>query len=156
MGSTVLEVERSARWVRRCDRAFHEISPRESGFAALTTSEVVSEQALAAEGVRSPISGANAKFTIPRNYILSPPLEHRVHVVLHARLGGVVLAPGGLRVQERQNPDREGRRGEERGDDDVKVKRDSPARKRSISGSGDDAAKRLRLYLRVEGARGRL
>ena len=39
------------------------------------------------------------------------------------------------------NPDREGRRGEERGDDDAKAtgKRDSPARKRSISGSGDDA-----------------
>ena len=37
---------------------------------------------------------------------------------------------------------REGRRGEERGDDDAKAKRDSPARnlKRSISGSGDDAA----------------
>ena len=52
-------------------------------------------------------------------------------------LGGVArLAPGGLRVQERQNPDREGRRGEERGD----AKHDSPARKRSISGSGDDAA----------------
>jgi hypothetical protein len=33
-------------------------------------------------------------------------------------------------------PDREGRRGEERG----KAKHDSPARKRSISGSGDDAA----------------
>ena len=56
-------------------------------------------------------------------------------------LGGVVvLAPGGLRVQERQNPDREGRRGEERGDDEAKAKHDSPARKRSISGSGDDAA----------------
>ena len=37
------------------------------------------------------------------------------------------------------NPDREGRRGEERGDDDAKAKRDAPARKRSISGSGDDA-----------------
>ena len=43
-------------------------------------------------------------------------------------------------VQERQNPDREGRRGEERGDDDAKAKHDSPAPKRSISGSGDDAA----------------
>jgi len=43
-------------------------------------------------------------------------------------------------VQERQNPDREGRRGEERRDDDAKAKRDSTARKRSISGSGDDAA----------------
>ena len=43
-------------------------------------------------------------------------------------------------IQERQNPDREGRRGEERGDDDAKAKRDSPARKRSISGSSDDAA----------------
>ena len=31
-------------------------------------------------------------------------------------------------------------RGEERDDDDAKAKRDSPARKRSISGSGDDAA----------------
>ena len=72
---------------------------------------------------------------------LSPPLEHRAHVVLHAPLGCVVgLAPRGLRVQERQAPDREGRRGEERGDDDAKAKRDSPARKRSISGSGDDAA----------------
>jgi hypothetical protein len=29
---------------------------------------------------------------------------------------------------------------EERGDDDAKAKHDSPARKRSISGSGDDAA----------------
>jgi hypothetical protein len=37
-------------------------------------------------------------------------------------------------------PDREGRRGEERRDDDAKAKRDSPARKRSIPGSGDDAA----------------
>ena len=46
----------------------------------------------------------------------------------------------GRRVQERQNPDREGRRGEERGDDYAKAKRDSPTRKRSISGSGDDAA----------------
>ena len=54
--------------------------------------------------------------------------------------GGGVLAPGELRVQERQNPDREGRRGEERGDDDAKAKHDSPARKRSISGSNDDAA----------------
>ena len=35
---------------------------------------------------------------------------------------------------------REGRRGEERGDDDAKAKHDSSARKRSISGSGDDAA----------------
>ena len=61
-------------------------------------------------------------------------------VVLHARLGGVVgLAPGGLRVQEREAPDREGRRGEERGGDDAKAKHDSPARKRSIPGS-DDAA----------------
>ena len=41
---------------------------------------------------------------------------------------------------ERRAPDREGRRGEERGDDDAKAKHDSPARKRSISGSGDDAA----------------
>ena len=67
---------------------------------------------------------------------------HRVHIDLHARLGDVVrLAPGGLRVQEREAPDREGRRGEERGDDDeAKAKHDSPARKRSISGSGDDAA----------------
>ena len=39
----------------------------------------------------------------------------------------------------RQAPDREGRRGEERGDDDAKAKRDSPARKRSTPGSGDDA-----------------
>jgi len=54
--------------------------------------------------------------------------------------GGVVLAPGGLRARERQAPDHEGRRGEERGGDDAKAKRDSPARKRSISGSGDDAA----------------
>tara|TARA_B100000405_G_scaffold96365_1_gene67123 strand:+ start:124 stop:300 length:177 start_codon:yes stop_codon:yes gene_type:complete len=38
------------------------------------------------------------------------------------------------------NPDREGRRGEERGDDDAEAKHDSPARKRSISGSGDEAA----------------
>jgi hypothetical protein len=36
--------------------------------------------------------------------------------------------------------DRDSRRGEERGDDDAKAKHDSPARKRSISGSGDDAA----------------
>ena len=56
-------------------------------------------------------------------------------------VGGVVgLAPGGLRVQEREAPDREGRRGEERGDDDAKAKHDAPARKRSISGSGDDEA----------------
>jgi hypothetical protein len=41
---------------------------------------------------------------------------------------------------ERQAPDREGRRGEERGGDEAKAKHDSPARKRSISGSGDDAA----------------
>ena len=34
--------------------------------------------------------------------------------------------------------DREAR--SKRGDDDAKAKRDSPARKRSISGSGDDAA----------------
>jgi hypothetical protein len=39
-------------------------------------------------------------------------------------------------------PDREGRRGEERrGDDaDSEAEHDSPSRKRSISGSGDDAA----------------
>ncbi|KAH8058129.1 hypothetical protein JL721_9589 [Aureococcus anophagefferens] len=43
-------------------------------------------------------------------------------------------------VQKREAPDREGRRGEERGDDDAEAKHDSPARKRSISGSGDDAA----------------
>ena len=67
--------------------------------------------------------------------------EHRAHVALHAPLGGVVgLAPGRLRVQGREAPGREGRRGEERGDDDAKAKRDSPARKRSISGTGDDAA----------------
>ena len=54
----------------------------------------------------------------------------------------LLVGPGGLGVQERQAPDREGRRGEERGDDDAKAKRDSPARnlKRSISGSGDDVA----------------
>ena len=53
-------------------------------------------------------------------------------------LGGVVgLAPGGLRVQERQIPDCEGRREEERGGD-AKAKHDSPARKRSTS--GDDVA----------------
>ena len=40
----------------------------------------------------------------------------------------------------RQAPDREGRRGEERGDADAKAKHDSPARKRGISGSGNDAA----------------
>ena len=40
----------------------------------------------------------------------------------------------------RQAPDRGGRRGEARGDDDAKAKHDSPARKRSISGSGDDVA----------------
>ncbi|KAH8047568.1 hypothetical protein JL722_13011 [Aureococcus anophagefferens] len=45
-----------------------------------------------------------------------------------------------LRVEERQAPDRKGRRGEERGDDDAKAKHDAPARKRSISGSGDDEA----------------
>jgi hypothetical protein len=49
-------------------------------------------------------------------------------------------ACGGHRVQERQNPDREGRRGEECRDDDAKAKRESPARKRSIQGSSDDAA----------------
>ena len=67
--------------------------------------------------------------------------------------GGGVLAPGELRVQKREAPDREGRRGEARRDDDAKAKRDSPARnlKRRISGSGDDAAYRLRLYSRVEG-----
>jgi hypothetical protein len=43
-------------------------------------------------------------------------------------------------VQEREAPDREGRRGEERRGDDAKAKHDSPARKRSISGSSDDAA----------------
>ena len=58
----------------------------------------------------------------------------------HPLGGGVVLAPGRVRVQERQNPGREGRRGEERGDDEDKATQDSPARKRSISGSGDDAA----------------
>ena len=51
-----------------------------------------------------------------------------------------VHAPGGLRVQERDAPDREGRLGEERREGDAKAKRDSPARKRSISGSGDDVA----------------
>ena len=71
---------------------------------------------------------------------LSPRLERRVRVVLHAPLGVVLLAPGRRRVEERQAPDREGRRGEERGDDEAKAKHDSPARKRSISGSGDDAA----------------
>ena len=56
-------------------------------------------------------------------------------------LGGVVgLAPGGLGVQEREAPDREGRRGEERRGDDAEAEHDSPSRKRSISGSGDDAA----------------
>ncbi|KAH8052822.1 hypothetical protein JL722_9956 [Aureococcus anophagefferens] len=50
------------------------------------------------------------------------------------------LATDGLRAQEREAPDREGRRREERGGDDAKAKHDSPARKRSISGSGDDAA----------------
>ena len=37
------------------------------------------------------------------------------------------------------------------GDDDAEAKRDSPARKRRISGSGDDfGVKTSRLYLRVE------
>ena len=57
--------------------------------------------------------------------------------------GAVVLAPGGLGVEEREAPDREGRRGEERrGDGDAKAKHDRPARnlKRSILGSGDDVA----------------
>ena len=53
---------------------------------------------------------------------------------------------GGLRVQKRR-PRRSARTG--RGDDEAKAKHDSPARKRSIPGSGD-AAWRLRLYLRVE------
>ena len=39
---------------------------------------------------------------------------------------------------ERQAPDREGRRGEERGDDDAEAEHDSPARKRSVPGSGED------------------
>ena len=45
--------------------------------------------------------------------------------------------------QEREAPDREGRRGEERGggdDANLKAKHDAPASERSISGSGDDAA----------------
>ena len=50
------------------------------------------------------------------------------------------LRQAGFAFKKRQAPDREGRRGEERGDDGVKAKHDSPARKRSISGSGDDAA----------------
>ena len=53
-------------------------------------------------------------------------------------------------VQEHQNPDREGRRGEERGDDDAKAKHDSPARKRRISGLGRRRGVRVRLYSRVE------
>ena len=52
----------------------------------------------------------------------------------------VELEQGGLGVEEREAPDREGRRGKERGDDDAKAKHDSPARKRSIPGSGDEAA----------------
>ena len=44
----------------------------------------------------------------------------------------LLVGPGGLGAQEREKP------------------HDSPARKRSISGSGDDAALRVRLYLRVE------
>ena len=83
------------------------------------------------------IAMAKSLKTLPR----APTPRAPAHVVLHAPLGGVVvLAPGGLRVQKREAPDREGRRGEERGDGDAKAKRDSPARKRSISGSGDDAA----------------
>ena len=69
---------------------------------------------------------------------LSPRLEQRV---LHAPLGVVVvLAPGGLGVEERKAPDREGRRGQKRRDDDAKAKHDSPSRKRGISVSDDDAA----------------
>ena len=86
--------------------------------------------------------------------ILHPGLNPRL-ALASSPLGVVVLAPGRLRVQERQAPDREGRRGEERGDDDdAKAKHDAPARERSISGSGDDAAKRLRLWDAVPVSRG--
>ena len=71
--------------------------------------------------------------------ILHPGLNPRL-ALASSPLGVVVLAPGRRRVEERQAPDREGRREEERGHDDARAKHDSPARKRSISGSGDDAA----------------
>ena len=48
----------------------------------------------------------------------------------------MALGRGDYAREERQAPDREGRRGEERGG----AKHDSPARERSISGSGDGAA----------------
>ena len=50
------------------------------------------------------------------------------------------LRQAGVAFKKRQAPDREGRRGEERDGRCAKAKHDSPARKRSISGSGDDAA----------------
>ena len=52
------------------------------------------------------------------------------------------LRQAGVVFKERQAPDRDGRRGEERRDDDAdsEAEHDSPSRKRSISGSGDDAA----------------
>ena len=62
-----------------------------------------------------------------------------------------VLAPGGLRVQERQNSDREGRRGEERGDDEAEAKHDSPAAQAPHLGLGRRrGVKIVRLYSRVE------
>ncbi|KAH8059641.1 ATPase [Aureococcus anophagefferens] len=65
-------------------------------------------------------------------------IAHRIKTATRTSSSSSATAasPSRRRVEERQAPDREGRRGEERGD----AKHDSPARKRSISGSGDDAA----------------
>ena len=59
---------------------------------------------------------------------------------MHPLAASSSFRQAGVALKKRQAPDREGRRGEERRGGDAKANRDSPARKRSISGSGDDAA----------------
>ena len=80
--------------------------------------------------------------------LLRAPSRRRLSAkhALHTRRSRlVVLETGGgdgLGIQEREahQAAKVGAERKLRGDDDAKAKHDSPARKRTISGSGDDAA----------------
>ena len=70
----------------------------------------------------------------------SGPRVALMSLSMHPSAASSSFRQAGVAFKKRQAPDREGRRGEERGDDDAEAEHDSPARKRSVPGSGDDVA----------------